>query len=148
MQQHFHRYSHLRTAKQSLIARFPSGEGHTRAVRTLQFADDGTLVSGSYDKTVKGTPALRPCAGRRDEEPHGRIHSTVVGVVWDMQTGKDKATLKSHTTCICCLKFNDRMIVSGSFKAIKLWDTKTYKPITYRDRRHYCLQLRVVWSVP
>lgn len=77
--------------------------GHTRAVRTLQFADDGTLVSGSYDKTVK---------------------------VWDMQTGKDKATLKSHTTCICCLKFNDRMIVSGSFKAIKLWDTKTYKPIT------------------
>ncbi len=48
-----------------------------------------------------------------------------------MQTGKDKATLKSHTTCICCLKFNDRMIVSGSFKAIKLWDTNTYKPITY-----------------
>lgn len=42
----------------ALIARCPSGEGHTRAVRTLQFADDGTLVSGSYDKTVKGTPLV------------------------------------------------------------------------------------------
>jgi WD40 repeat protein len=47
-----------------------------------------------------------------------------------MHTGKDKATLRGHTTCICCLKFDDKIIASGSFKAIKLWDTKTCQPIT------------------
>lgn len=95
--------------------------GHTRAVRTLQFDNDSTLISGSYDKTIKGAKIISIWS-------RWWLNRLAL-VVWDTRTGDERATLRDHSTCICCLKFNEKMIVSGSFKVIKLWDFKTHKQI-------------------
>jgi len=77
--------------------------GHTRAVRTLQFNEEGSLVSGSYDKTIR---------------------------VWDMWRGEEKALINQHSTCVCVLKINEALIASGSYRVVKLFDTKqTFKPV-------------------
>lgn len=73
-------------------------KGHTNGVMCLQF-DDNTLITGSYDSTVK---------------------------VWDIQSGQCLRTLTGHTSGIRCLQFDDRKLMTGSLDStLKLWDWKT-----------------------
>ena len=76
--------------------------GHTDQVRSLTFSSDGiSLVSGSYDKTVK---------------------------LWDVQTGGVVKTLCGHTDMVCSVSISadHTTIASGSDdKTIRLWDIQT-----------------------
>ena len=62
-------------------------EGHTKAVMCLVQLNDGRVVSGSDDKTLK---------------------------IWDTITGNCLMTLQGHTSCVLCLaQLNDGRLVSG-----------------------------------
>ena len=65
--------------------------------------DGKTLVSGSYDKTVK---------------------------VWDVATGQERATIKGHTGPVLsvALSADGKTIASGSSDyTVKIWDVATGK---------------------
>lgn len=71
--------------------------GHTNGVMCLQF-DDQTLITGSYDNTIK---------------------------VWDVNTGKEIRTITGHRLPIRCLQFDDARLITGSMDGtIKVWDWK------------------------
>jgi WD40 repeat protein len=76
--------------------------GHTNWVRSITFSSDGTsLVSGSWDKTLK---------------------------LWDVQTGGVIKTFHGHTGWIysVSISFNYTTIASGSHdRTIHLWDIQT-----------------------
>lgn len=72
--------------------------GHTNGVMCLQF-DDQTLITGSYDNTIK---------------------------VWDVNTGKEIRTITGHRLPIRCMQFDDARLITGSLDGtIKIWDWKT-----------------------
>ncbi|KAF3045054.1 hypothetical protein E8E12_006469 [Didymella heteroderae] len=77
-------------------------KGHTNGIMSLQF-DDQTLITGSYDATVK---------------------------VWDVRTGEEIRTLTGHTAGIRCLQFDDTKLITGSLdRTIKVWNWRTGKLI-------------------
>jgi predicted NACHT family NTPase len=55
-------------------------EGHTKGVTSLAFSPDGkTLASGSYDHSVR---------------------------IWDLATGKERATFQEHTSPVLSVAFD------------------------------------------
>ncbi|EME45614.1 hypothetical protein DOTSEDRAFT_71345 [Dothistroma septosporum NZE10] len=75
-------------------------KGHTNGVMCLQF-DENTLITGSYDTTVK---------------------------VWDISTGECLRTLTGHTSGVRCLQFdnNTNKLMTGSLDStLRLWDWRT-----------------------
>ena len=77
-------------------------EGHDNLVRSVNFSPDGkTLVSGSWDKTIK---------------------------LWNVETGKEIRTLKGHDELVRSVNFSPdgKTLVSGSEdKTIILWNLGT-----------------------
>jgi WD40 repeat protein len=77
-------------------------EGHTHAVASISFHPQGNLLaSGSFDHTLK---------------------------LWDLEQGKNIATLQGHTGQIRSVTFDPegRMLVSSSEDGtIRLWDANT-----------------------
>jgi WD40 repeat protein len=75
---------------------------HTGAVGCVAFSPDGkTLASGANDHTVK---------------------------LWEVATGKEKATLRGHTGDVCFVAFlpDAKTIASGSLDGtLRLWDVRT-----------------------
>ena len=76
--------------------------GHTDYVRCVAFSPDGrTLVSGSYDGTIR---------------------------LWDVGTGEPKATLTGHTGRIYSVAFSpdgETLASGGSDEFIKFWDVRS-----------------------
>jgi WD40 repeat protein len=85
----------------------------------VAFSPDGkTLTSGSYDTTIK---------------------------LWDVETGKEQATLQGHTGPVyaVALSPDGNSLASGSHdKTVKLWDVATGKE-RFTMKGHS----DVVWSV-
>jgi WD40 repeat protein len=93
--------------------------GHSAAVQTVTFSDDGKYVaSASYDKTIK---------------------------IWDVRTGAEIKTLSGHTGWLgsVCFSPDGRLLASGSQDlSVKIWDAATGHEIkTLRGFRD------TVWSV-
>src|SRR5437660_300733 len=87
------------------LLRYPfTFKGHTSSVRAVAFSPDGkTLASGSTDKTIK---------------------------LWNVMTGKEKATLTGHTSEVIALAYrpDGQMLYSLSLdRTIKLWGPKAGK---------------------
>lgn len=79
---------------------------------------NNSLISGSYDKTIK---------------------------VWNLGTGRCEFTMRGHTGWISSIDCNDQIIVSGSWdSSFKVWDQATKHCLTtiqYDSDSVYCLQL-------
>ncbi len=75
-------------------------KGHADVINSFIQLSDGTLASGSKDKTIK---------------------------LWDPETGVCKQTLQGHIKAVeALLQLSDGTLVSGSWGGIiKLWDLKT-----------------------
>ncbi len=125
--------------------------GHTDRVCSVSFSSDGeTLVSGSYDKTIKlwnvGTgKEICTLTGHNDivtsvsfspdgeTVASGSVDSTIK--LWDVKTEKEIRTLTGHNKGITSVSFSPdgETLASGSNdktdKTIKLWDVKTEKEI-------------------
>ncbi|DAZ95178.1 TPA: hypothetical protein N0F65_012432 [Lagenidium giganteum] len=80
------------------VEKLHSFHGHGGPVWALYF-EDSTLVSGSYDKTVK---------------------------VWDLQSGKCLRTLRAHTGWVSSLDMHKGIVASASWDScICVWDSRT-----------------------
>lgn len=122
-------------------------QGHIWTIEALDFTPDGqTLVSGSFDHTVKvwnlnNGKLIRNLDGHEDGvndvliSPDGKLFFTAGGTaepntskvikVWDMKTKKLLRTLKGHTLGITSLAItpDGKTLVSGSYdKTIRFWD--------------------------
>jgi F-box/WD-40 domain protein 7 len=77
------------------IQRLNAFQGHGGPVWCLAFQDN-TLVSGSYDKTVK---------------------------IWNIRTAACRSTLRGHDDWVSAIQISGSRVVSGSWDAsIKIWD--------------------------
>lgn len=122
-------------------------QGHIWTIEALAFSPDGkTLVSGSYDHTVKvwnlgNGKLVRTLDGHKDGvndvliSPDGKLFFTAGGTaepnttkvikVWDMKTKKLLRTLKGHNLGVTSLAItpDGKTLVSGSYdKTIRFWD--------------------------
>ena len=122
-------------------------QGHIWTIEALDFSPDGqTLVSGSYDHTVKvwnlnNGKLITTLDGHKDGvndvviSPDGKLFFTAGGTaepntskvvkVWDMKTKKLLRTLKGHTLGVISLAItpDGKTLVSGSYdKTIIFWD--------------------------
>jgi len=75
-------------------------EGHTAAIRSVNFDRKGLLASGSYDKTVR---------------------------LWEVSTGNCLKTLLGHTSYVNSVNFDTKgLLASGSGdRSIRLWEVST-----------------------
>ena len=122
-------------------------QGHIWTIEALAFSPDGkTLVSGSYDHTVKvwnlaNGKLVRTLDGHKDGvndvliSPDGKLFFTAGGTaepnttkvikVWDMKTKKLLRTLKGHNLGVTSLAMtpDGKTLISGSYdKTIRFWD--------------------------
>ncbi|PWN22657.1 WD40 repeat-like protein [Microstroma glucosiphilum] len=117
--------------------------GHTRAISSLSFSPDGTLLaSASADKTVRIwslrtgqlVETLKGHGGGISDvawSPCGRYLATAsddktVGV-WNALSGYDLRRLIGHTSYVFCVAYSPQsnLIVSGSFdETVRLWDVR------------------------
>ncbi|KAF2478543.1 WD40-repeat-containing domain protein [Neohortaea acidophila] len=71
-------------------------EGHTSLVGLLDLSHD-RLVSAAADSTLR---------------------------IWDPESGVCKATLSAHTGAITCFQHDGQKIISGSDRALKMWNVR------------------------
>jgi len=136
-----------RTVKSSQNKPALTLRGHIWTIEALDFSPDGnTLVSGSYDHTVKvwnlkNGKLIRTLDGHKDGvndvliSPDGKLFFTAGGTaepnttkvikVWDMKTKKLLRTLKGHNLGVTSLAItpDGKTLISGSYdKTIRFWD--------------------------
>ncbi|KAG9396006.1 high-affnity carbon uptake protein Hat/HatR [Carpediemonas membranifera] len=105
-------------------------KGHTRDVTSLAFSPDRqTLISGSWDKTVRTwNVATGKC--RRKTIVTGSGDKTIK--VWDAVSGRLERTLEGHTNSVVAVAIsaNGALLASGSGdNTIRLWDTRTWDSV-------------------
>lgn len=115
--------------------------GHTDSVNSLAVLKDGTLISGSQDKTirvwdVKNNQTLNVLKGHSSGIlallvlPDGNVASSSLRPyaeirIWNITSGQTVKQLTGHTNSIYSLyMLSDGLLASGSAdKTIKIWNT-------------------------
>lgn len=92
--------------------------GHGGPVWCCSFTEDGKMVSGSYDRTVK---------------------------IWNVDNGKCEHTLRGHSEWVSCIDTQGSMLYSGSWDStVKIWNLQTRQTVgtLYNPMGNaiYCLQ--------
>ncbi|CAG8621046.1 8724_t:CDS:2 [Ambispora gerdemannii] len=114
-------------------------KSHTDYIMCLQFDDSNTLITGSYDSTVRvwnieTGEMVRVLSGHRrcvralqfDDAKLITCSMDRTLKLWNYHTGQLVRTLEGHTSGINCLQFDDHILVSGSVDAvIKVWNVQT-----------------------
>ncbi|EPE02446.1 cell division control protein [Ophiostoma piceae UAMH 11346] len=114
--------------------------GHTSSVRSIAAHGD-TLVSGSYDTTVR---VWRISTGEALHVLHGhlqRVYSVVLDTkrnrcisgsmdsnvkIWDLETGACLYTLEGHALLVGLLDLRDEKLVSAAADStLRVWDPET-----------------------
>ena len=119
------------------IALLRTLEGHTHYVYSVAVAGDHTIVSGSYDRTVRvwrlsDGELLRTLKGHTDDVLSVAVvgdHTIVSGSgdktvrVWRLSDGELQRTLKGHTNLVVSVAVvGDHTIVSGSYdRTVRVW---------------------------
>ncbi|KAJ8126471.1 hypothetical protein O1611_g7167 [Lasiodiplodia mahajangana] len=115
-------------------------QGHTHSVRAIAAHAD-TLVSGSYDNTVR---VWRISTGETVHVLQGhtqKVYSVVLDVernrcisgsmdsfvkIWDLGTGSCLHTLEGHTLLVGLLDLRDQRLVSAAADStLRIWDPET-----------------------
>ncbi|UXE63078.1 MAG: WD40 repeat domain-containing protein [Woronichinia naegeliana WA131] len=118
--------------------------GHQSTVSSVALSSDGkTLVSGSYDKTIKIWDLATGGKPRTLTGHHFPVSSVALSSdgktlvsgsfdktikIWDLATGKELRTLTGHQDAVLsiALSSDGKALVSGSYdKTIKIWDLAT-----------------------
>ena len=119
-------------------------QGHTQGITSMAFSPDGaTLVSGSWDRTIRFWNA-RTGLHLRTLEGHAAPVTSVAfsadglrlasgssdGTVrlWDSETGLHVRTLEAHTTRVMFVAFSpngDVLTSQSDENIIRMWDTRT-----------------------
>jgi F-box and WD-40 domain protein CDC4 len=116
--------------------------GHTHSVRAISAHGD-TLVSGSYDSTVR---VWRISTGEQLHVLHGhaqKVYSVVLDhkrnhcisgsmdslvKIWDLNTGTCLHTLEGHSMLVGLLDLRDEKLVSAAADStLRIWDPETGK---------------------
>lgn len=127
--------------------------GHRGDVSSIAFSQDGkTIISGSYDRTIKlwssksGT-LLRSIDAQEEgiyaiAVSRSRIASADAGgkvKLWDADTGEKISATKSHLGLIWAVTFagdDNRIISAGQDRTLKLWNSATSNAPEYAFRGH------------
>ncbi|KAI8947588.1 WD40 repeat-like protein [Xylaria longipes] len=115
-------------------------QGHTHSVRAIAAHAD-TLVSGSYDNTVR---VWRISTGETVHVLQGhsqKVYSVVLDVernrcisgsmdsfvkIWDLETGSCLHTLEGHSLLVGLLDLHDERLVSAAADStLRIWDPET-----------------------
>ncbi|KAH8200762.1 hypothetical protein TruAng_005079 [Truncatella angustata] len=79
-------------------------EGHSSAVKSVAFSQDGSrIVSGSFDKTIR---------------------------IWDTNSGKEVHKLEGHSNAVTSVAFShdgSRIVSGSSDETVRIWDAKSGK---------------------
>jgi F-box/WD-40 domain protein MET30 len=95
-------------------------QGHTRAIRALQF-DDAKLITGSMDATVR---------------------------IWNWRTGECVKELRGHSAGVVSLNFDDDVLVSGSVDTtVRVWNFRNKDSFVLRGHLDWINSV-LLWDDP
>ena len=131
-------------------------QGHTQKVYSVVLDHQrNRCISGSMDSTVK-VWSLETGAVLFNLDGHDSLvglldlsHDVLVSAaadatlrVWDPAVGQCRGVLSEHTGAITCFQHDGQKVISGSDRAVKLWDVRSGQFV-----RDLLTDLNQVWQV-
>jgi WD40 repeat protein len=117
-------------------------EGHTRSTFAVAFSSDGAPLASSGALLDVGAMSGVAISPDGKTLATGSWEGTVT--LWDVNSGRERATLKAHEEVACSVAFSPdgkRLVTGGWDHSVKVWDVATGKEVlTLKgDSRIYCV---------